>query len=98
MKTGRWPKRIDRYVIFDEFASGGAASVHFARLMGSAGFGRIVAVKRLRDGFAEDPLFVRMLVDEAKLAARINHQNVVQTLDVVISHKDTYVVMEYVRG
>jgi serine/threonine-protein kinase len=46
----------------------------------------------------EDPLFVRMLVDEAKLAARIHHQNVVQTLDVVLSDKGTYVVMEYVRG
>jgi serine/threonine-protein kinase len=98
MRTERWPKKIDRYVICDQFASGGTASVHFGRLVGPAGFGRIVAIKRLLDAFVEDPMFVRMLVDEAKLAARINHQNVVQTLDVLIAQKDTYVVMEYVRG
>src|SRR6266404_5641754 len=98
MRTERWPKKIDRYVIFDEFASGGTASVHFGRLVGPAGFGRIVAIKRLLDGFVEDPSFVRMLVDEARLAARISHQNVVQTLDVLIAGSDTYVVMDYVRG
>jgi serine/threonine-protein kinase len=74
------------------------ASVHFGRLVGLAGFARPVAIKRLHAQFARDPDFVKMFLDEARLAARIQHPNVVPTLDVVSVDNEVFLVMEYVRG
>jgi serine/threonine-protein kinase len=91
-------KIIGRYALFDEIASGGMATVHLGRLLGAAGFSRTVAIKRLHPQFAKDPDFVDMLVDEARLAARIRHPNVVPTLDVVQTEGELFLVMEYVQG
>ncbi len=74
------------------------ASVHFGRLLGGAGFSRTVAVKRLHPHLAEDPEFLSAMLDEARLASRIHHPNVVPTLDVVTSDGELLIVMEYVRG
>ncbi|MBV9948543.1 MAG: serine/threonine protein kinase [Myxococcales bacterium] len=74
------------------------ATVHFGRLQGAAGFARSVAVKRLHPQFAKDPDFVAMFVDEARLAARIAHPNVVPTLDVISEDGELLLVMEYVHG
>ncbi|MDP8998578.1 MAG: protein kinase [Myxococcota bacterium] len=79
-------------------ASGGMATVHFGRLQGAAGFARSVAIKRLHPQYAKDADFVGMFLDEARLAARIAHPNVVPTLDVVAQGEDLLLVMEYVRG
>ena len=74
------------------------ATVHLARLLGPVGFARTVAIKRLHAQFAEDPQFVSMFLDEARLVARISHPNVVPTLDVVATEGELFIVMEYVRG
>ncbi len=74
------------------------ATVHLGRLLGAAGFARTVAIKRLHPQFAKDPAFVAMLVDEARLAARIRHPHVVGTLDVVLEDGELFVVMDYVDG
>ena len=74
------------------------ATVHLGRLQGSAGFSRTVAVKRLHPQHAKDPEFVAMLLDEARLAARIHHPNVVSTLDVVAEDDELFLVMDYVYG
>src|ERR1700680_3297261 len=87
-----------RYLLYGEIASGGMATVHFGRLQGAAGFARSVAIKRLHPQYAKDPDFVGMFLDEARLAARIAHPNVVPTLDVVAQGDDLLLVMEYVRG
>lgn len=79
-------------------AAGGMARVHFGRLIGPAGFSRVVAIKRLHAHFAQDPQFVSMLLDEARLAARIRHPNVVPTLDVVADQGELFIVMDYVHG
>jgi serine/threonine protein kinase len=92
------PRVIGRYVLYGAIASGGMATVHFGRLMGPAGFARPVAIKRLHAQFARDPEFVKMFFDEARLAARIAHPNVVATLDVVAPDDEVFLVMEYVRG
>jgi serine/threonine-protein kinase len=92
------PRLIGRYVLYGAIASGGMATVHFGRLMGAAGFARPVAIKRLHAQFARDPDFVKMFLDEARLAARIAHPNVVATLDVVAPDDEVFLVMEYVRG
>src|SRR6202162_828087 len=77
------------------------ATVHFGRLLGPVGFSRTVAIKRLHPQFAKDPEFVSMFVDEARLAARIRHPNVVPTLDVItdgVAEGEIFLVMEYVAG
>jgi serine/threonine-protein kinase len=89
---------IGRYALFDEIASGGMAAVHIGRLLGPAGFSRTVAIKRLHPQFARDPEFLTMFMDEARVAARIRHPNVVPTLDVVSSGGEIFLVMEYFLG
>ncbi len=89
---------IGRYLLCDAIASGGMATVHLGRLLGPVGFSRTVAIKRLHPYFARDPEFVAMFLDEARLAARIRHPNVVSTLDVVVLQGELFVVMDYVHG
>lgn len=89
---------IGRYALHGKLASGSMATVHFGRLLGPAGFSRTVAIKRLHPHFAKDPEFVAMFLDEARLAARIQHPNVVATVDVVAKGDDLFLVMDYVRG
>jgi eukaryotic-like serine/threonine-protein kinase len=89
---------LGRYLLFDEIGCGGMATVHLGRLLGAAGFARTVAIKRLHPQYAKDPAFVAMLVDEARLAARIRHPHVVSTLDVAFEDGELFVVMDYVDG
>src|SRR5262245_4367655 len=93
------PRRLaQRYEVHGEIAAGGMATVHFGRLVGAVGFSRTVAIKRLHAQFARDPDFVSMFLDEARLAARIQHPNVVNTVDVVPVDDEVFLVMEYVHG
>ena len=89
---------LGRYALHSELASGGMATIHLGRLLGPVGFARTVAIKRLHAQYAKDPQFVAMFLDEARLAARIRHQNVVPTLDVVALKGEIFLVMEYVHG
>lgn len=90
--------QVNRYLVFEEIAAGGMASVHFGRLVADSGFSRTVAIKRLHPHIAKDPAFVSTLLDEARLASRIRHPNVVPTLDLVNEGGEVFVVMEYVDG
>src|SRR5271163_3372743 len=94
----RAPTIVGRYAIYDRIAAGGMATVHLGRLIGERGFSRTVAIKRLHSHFSLDPEFVAMFLDEARLAARIRHPNVVQTLDVVVDKDEVFLVMDYVEG
>lgn len=87
-----------RYELFGEIASGGMASVRYGRRIGPLGFARPVAVKRLHAQFANNPDFVSMFMDEARLSARLVHANIVATLDVLLSPGEISLVMEYVHG
>lgn len=89
---------IGRYALHQGIAAGGMATVHLGRLLGPAGFSRTVAIKRLHAQFAKDPEFVSMFLDEARVAARIRHPNVVSTLDVVALDGELFIVMDYVEG
>ncbi len=91
------PCHLGRYELLSEIAAGGMASVYLARVVGAAGFERTVAVKCCHPHLRTDPEFVAMFLDEARLAARIHHPNVVATLDVDDSD-DLYLVMEFVEG
>jgi eukaryotic-like serine/threonine-protein kinase len=92
------PESVGRYLIFDEIGVGGMASVHLGMLTGAVGFRRIVALKQLHTRFINDPDFVAQFINEARLASRIHHANVVQTLDVVWTGTQLLLVLEYVDG
>lgn len=89
---------VGRYALYGKLATGGMATVHFGRLLGPVGFSRTVAIKRLHPQYAKDPEFVAMFLDEARLAARIQHPNVVATLDVVALSEELLLIMDYIRG
>jgi serine/threonine-protein kinase len=92
-----FPRELGRYTLLGELASGGMAKVYVGRQVGAAGFERIVAIKCCHDHLRSNRAFAEMFLDEARLAARIRHQNVVATLD-VSDGNPLYLVMEYVEG
>jgi serine/threonine-protein kinase len=89
---------VGRYALFDEIAAGGMATIHLGRLVGPVGFSRTVAIKTLHPQFAKDPEFVEMFLEEARLASRIQHPNVISTVDVATAEGEVFLVMEYVAG
>jgi serine/threonine-protein kinase len=91
-------RHLDRFELIAELASGGMATVYLARLSGAGGFQRFVAIKRLHPHLAGDNEFVQMFLDEARLAARLHHPNVVPILEIGESPQGYYLVMEYVEG
>jgi eukaryotic-like serine/threonine-protein kinase len=96
--VGREPSRLGRYEVVGRIGQGGMATVYLGRLRADADFERIVAIKccdRLR---SEDDQFSVAFLDEARLAARIHHPNVVQTWDVGSDGPFLYFVMELVEG
>jgi serine/threonine-protein kinase len=74
------------------------ATIHIARLVGDVGFSRIVAAKRMHPELAEDSEFVAMFLDEARIASKVQHRNVVNVLDVVTLGDEVMLVQEYVHG
>ena len=92
------PLQIGRYVLHGEIASGGMASVHYGRLVGTGGFTKTVAIKRLHRALAQTPSFRKMILEEGRLAARVRHPNVVPPLDVLAEGGELLLVMEYVHG
>ncbi len=91
-------RRIGRYELIAEIASGGMATVYLARLSGVGGFQRSVAVKCLHPHLANNQEFVEMFLDEARLAALIHHPNVVPIQEVGEGEDGYYLVMDYVEG
>ena len=92
-------RRLGRYEVLARLASGGMAAVYVGRALGVAGFERLFAVKVLHPHLAHEQEFITMFLDEARLAARIRHPNVVPTIDI----SDTqdagyYLVMDYIEG
>jgi len=77
---------------------GGMADVFLAVAQGPAGFNKLQVLKRLRANLAEDPDFLSMFLDEARLAARLNHPNVVQTNEVGEISGEYFIAMEYLEG
>ena len=94
-------RRIGRYLILDEIASGGMATVHLAHVMdgpASEGPPKFVAAKCMHAHYARDPDFVSMFTDEATLCTLIRHENVVATIDVTQGSEELLLVLELVEG
>jgi eukaryotic-like serine/threonine-protein kinase len=87
-----------RYELLAKIASGGMATVYVGRLRGSGGFSRTVAIKRAHPHLLADPTYRTMLVEEARVAAKLHHPNVVAVLDVEELAGELSLVMDYVEG
>lgn len=87
-----------KYHVFATLGRGGMADVYLAVARGPVGFNKLVVLKRLRAALADEPAFREMFLDEARLAARLNHPNVVDTFEVGDHHGNYYIAMEYLEG
>lgn len=86
------------YKILKKIATGGMAEVFLAKRVGVKGFEKLLAIKRILPQFAENEEFISMFIDEAKLAAQLNHRNIVQIYDFGNQQGSYYIAMEYVFG
>ena len=90
--------RLGRYVVLKHLASGGMADVLLGRTEGIEGFERHVVLKRIKPEHAKDQRFIRMFLDEARVAANLHHQHVVQVHDIGEAEGDYFIAMEYLHG
>jgi serine/threonine protein kinase len=90
--------RLGRYLVLKHLASGGMADVLLGRSEGIEGFERHVVLKRIRPEHARDQRFIRMFLDEARVAANLHHQHIVQVHDVGESAGEYFIAMEYLHG
>src|SRR5581483_10352219 len=74
------------------------AEIWLARQMGLKGFEKVVVIKRISDNYCTDPQFVEMFLDEARIAAQLDHPNIVQIHDLGEHHGAYYIAMEYLHG
>lgn len=87
-----------KYRLFARLGSGGMADVYLAVAQGAMNVNRLVVIKRLRDEHANDPGSREMFLNEARLAARLNHPNVIQTFEAGSEAGSFFLAMEYVDG
>jgi eukaryotic-like serine/threonine-protein kinase len=89
---------VGKYQLVNKLATGGMAEVFLAKAAGPMGFEKTLVLKQILPHLAEDPQFVEMFLGEAKLAAQLNHPNIVQIFDFGESEGAYYLAMEYIDG
>jgi serine/threonine protein kinase len=87
-----------RYQLLRKIASGGMGQVFLARADGASGFEKLLVIKRVLPHLAEDNEFLQMFLEEARIAARLNHPNLVQIFELGEEGGSSYLAMEYVPG
>ncbi len=92
------PHRIGRYTVVRSLGSGGMAEVYLARATGEAGFEKLFALKVVHKNLAQRQKAVEHFLDEARLASRLTHPNIVQISDLGRAGDDYYIAMEYIQG
>ncbi len=97
MEARRAPQ-LGKYQLVAEIARGGMGIVYLAIASGPARFSKLLVVKELKPELAEDPAFTEMFLEEARLAARLSHPNIVQTYEVGEDEGRQYMVMDYLEG
>src|SRR5579871_189409 len=89
---------IGKYHLIAELSRGGMGIVHLVAASGPAGFHKLLALKELKPELAADDVHVAMFLDEARLAARLSHRNLAQTLEVGSDAGRHFMVMEFLDG
>src|SRR5713226_5805299 len=90
--------RFGQYVLLEKISTGGMAEVWKARMRGVEGFQKIVAIKKILPHLSDNQEFVAMFIDEAKLAAQLNHNNITHIYDLGKIQNSYYIAMEYIDG
>ncbi|MBF0107194.1 MAG: serine/threonine protein kinase [Deltaproteobacteria bacterium] len=90
--------KTGRYIIVNEIARGGMATVFRGKLVGVEGFEKVVAIKQILPHWTDQQEFVNMLIDEAKILVHLHHNNIVQVIDLAKENNHYFIVMEYVDG
>ncbi len=91
-------RKLGRYELLTRIAKGGMAQIHLARQRGIEGFERLVVLKLIHPHLSDEERFVEMFLDEARIAARLNHPNVVQIYDFGKDGDEYFIAMEYLEG
>ena len=91
-------ERFGKYQLLEKIATGGMAEVYRARAFGTAGFEKILVIKKVLPQMAEDKEFVEMFIDEARIAVHMQHVNIVQVFDLGEVDGQYFMAMEYVHG
>jgi serine/threonine-protein kinase len=91
-------QRFGKYVLIDRIAVGGMAEIFLARQEGLEGFEKTIVIKRIRPHLSNQQSFVNMFLNEAKLAAQLNHPNIVQIYDLGRISDSYFIAMEYIFG
>ena len=89
---------LGRFELLGQIATGGMAEIHMARQRGMEGFEKLVVIKRLLPELAERTEIVNLFLNEARIAARLNHPNVIQIYDLGKERHSYYIAMEYIQG
>ncbi|WIG96225.1 protein kinase [Myxococcus sp. SDU36] len=90
--------QIGKYQLVRKLASGGMAEVFLAKAAGPRGFEKTLVLKRILPHLAEDPAFVEMFLGEARLAAQLEHPNIVQIFDFGEAEGSFFLAMEFIDG
>src|SRR5215471_2436488 len=94
----RAAQMFGRYRLLGRLAAGGMAEVWAAQLLAAGGFAKSMVIKRVLPELAENPAFLRMLMSEARVAARLSHQNICSVFELGDVDGEYYIAMEYLRG
>lgn len=92
------PIPFGRYLLTERLAAGGCAEIFKAKLLGVEGFEKTVAIKRILPHWSANQHFITMLIDEAKIMVRLNHEKVVQVHELGKEGETYYIAMEFVEG
>ena len=91
-------RQVGRYTIVGHLATGGMAELYIARQEAVGGFEKNLVVKVLQTRYAQHPRVVAMFLDEARLAAKLNHPSIVHVYDVAEEEGNKFIAMEYIHG
>ncbi len=91
-------QQFGKYKLLSRIAQGGMAELYQAKLFGYEGFEKLVAIKKILPYLAEETKLIKAFIDEAKLAAFLQHPNIVQIYDFGSVHDTYYIAMEYLYG
>ncbi len=92
------PVPFGKYELISKLAAGGMAEIYLARTKSIQGFEKYLVIKKILRNRASDPEFIRMFLDEARVAATLDHPNIVQIYDVGHVDDEYFIAMEYLRG
>ena len=91
-------EKFGKYILLEKLATGGMAEVWLAKAPSAGGISKFVAVKRILPQFSENPEFIDMFKEEAKIAINLNHSNIVSIYEFGMEKKQFFLVMDYVEG